>query len=195
MRRWDWIRHPHKCPVYFEQKFDAFEFPAVDLETPIPTSNPSILATVLEHLISLEREKGSEDICSRTRTFIRQRLGTRMCNLTSASSYLGLHPKALQRELLTNAVTFQAMLVDERQDVAVYCLEHSDLNLKQLPSMLGYSDPASFTRAFKNAAACHHGVGGQTIAYHPCNSTWDLFLQARRLREPLSVSLVDSQVR
>lgn len=139
----------YKCPVHFEQNKDAFEFPAKDLSTPIPTSNPSILATVLDHLESLIMEKGGEDVCSRTRTFIRQRMGTRMCNLTGAASYLGLHTKALQRELSAHNLSFQDMLADERHDVAHYYLLHSDLSLKQLSSMLGYSDASAFTRAFK----------------------------------------------
>jgi AraC-like DNA-binding protein len=137
-----------RCPLYFGQEANAFVFPAQDLKTAIPTSDPVLLKAVLNHLESLAQEKESDDLCSRTRVFIRQNLGTRVCNLAGASSYLGLHQKSLQRELLANGLTFQEMLAKTRQDTATYYLEHSGIPLNQLASILGYSSLSSFSRAF-----------------------------------------------
>ncbi len=137
-----------RCPIKFEQSFDGFEFQARDLKTPIASSDALLFNTVLKHLESLEQEKVSDDICQQIRMFIRRHLCTRVCNLQGASTYLGLHPKSLQRVLKANNLTFKKMLVETRYEVACYYLEHSSLPLKKIAYMVGYSDASSFTRAF-----------------------------------------------
>jgi len=73
-----------------------------------------------------------------------------MCTLRCAATYLGVHPKALQRELKANDLTFKMILAEVRQEIAEYYLERSEISLIQLSAMLGYSRPTAFSRAFKN---------------------------------------------
>jgi len=142
-------RHLFKSPVYFEQAFNGLIFPEHYLQIPIPSYDPDLLVQIEKHIRELERRKYVDNINSDTRSFIHKTLGTSMCTLRSAATYLSVHPKALQRELKANDLTFKMILAETRQEIAEYYLEHSDMSLIQLSGLLGYSCPTAFSRAFK----------------------------------------------
>lgn len=142
-------RHFFKSPVYFEQTFNGLFFPEHDLQTPIPSSDPHLLARIEQHLTAIEHRKYADDVCDKTRSFVQKTLGSPTCTLNGAASYLGIHPKALQRELKAHDLTFKMILAETRQEVAEYYLERSKISLIQLSDMLGYSCPTAFSRAFK----------------------------------------------
>ena len=138
-----------KSPVYFEQSFNGLIFPEHYLQTPIPGYNPALIQKIERHIKDLERRKYVDNVCTDTRTFIHKTLGTSMCTLRSAATYLHIHPKTLQRELKENDLTFKKMLAESRSEIASYYLKQSDMSLIQLSGLLGYSEPAAVTRAFK----------------------------------------------
>ena len=142
-------RQLFKSPVYFEQTFNGLIFPEHYLQTPIPNHDPALLKKIEYHIRELERRKYADNLCIDTRNFIHKTLGTSNCTLRSAATYLGVHPKALQRELKANDLTFKMILAEARQEIAEYYLEHSDMSLIQLSALLGYSCPTAFSRAFK----------------------------------------------
>jgi AraC-like DNA-binding protein len=163
-------RHLFKSPVYFEQTFNGMIFPEHFLQTPIPSHDPSLLKSIEQHINMLERKKYADNLCIDTRSFIHRTLGTSTCNLHSAATYLGVHPKTLQRELKANNLTFKLMLAETRQEISEYYLENSDMSLIQLSALLGYSCPAAFSRAFKK----NYNISPQ---------------QYRTQRHPLSINL------
>lgn len=138
-----------EAPVYFRQQFDGLIFPAKDLETPLATSDPSLLATVETHLESLLPEAADQGIIGKTRALIRQNLGKATCSLEDIAHQINVHPKKLQRDLKTHDLTFKTMVAQQRHELACHYLEHSDLSLTQLSRILGYSSPTAFSRAFK----------------------------------------------
>jgi len=138
-----------KTPVYFEQTFNGLVFPERYLQIQIPGHDPALLKNIEHHIREIELRKYVDNLCSDTRNFIHRTLGTEICNLRSASTRLGVHPKTLQRELKANDLTFKMLLAEARQEIAEYYLEYSDMSLKQLSGLLGYSCPTAFSRAFK----------------------------------------------
>ena len=137
-----------QAPVYFEQTFDGFIFPAKDLRTAIPTYDPVLLALIERHIETLEEKMGDEDICSKTRRIIRQTIGTSACTQVGIAQYLGLHTKTLQRMLKASNGNFKQLLLDERKNLAEHYLSESDISLLQISSILGYNSASAFSRSF-----------------------------------------------
>lgn len=142
-------RQLFKSPVYFEQTFDGLIFPEHYLQTPITSHDSYLLKNIEQHITELESRKYADNLCIDTQSFVHKTLGTTRCTLRSAATYLDVHPKALQRELKVNNLTFKMILAETRQEIAEYYLEHSDMSLIQLSGLLGYSCPTAFSRAFK----------------------------------------------
>ena len=70
----------------------------------------------------------------------------------------------LQRQLAEEGTTFQAVKDDLRRDIAIQRLSGSVVPLSTLATELGFSDSATFQRAFKV------WTGSPPGAYRPKNS-------------------------
>jgi len=71
------------------------------------------------------------------------------CSLRSVAKSLGMSARSLQRRLSAEGRSFQAELDRVRSGIAARYLEEGQVPLTVLADMLGYSDLASFSRAFK----------------------------------------------
>jgi AraC-like DNA-binding protein len=58
-------------------------------------------------------------------------------------------PRTLQRRLRDAGVTYARLVAEARCASAVRLLANSDQTIAEVSRMLGYSDPAHFTRAFQ----------------------------------------------
>ncbi len=83
------------------------------------------------------------------RILVRQLLPLGKCRLDIVSSALGVDKRTLQRRLKEVNTTFQTLIDQERQKIAVKYLKESDLGIAQISDLLGYADPSIFSRNFK----------------------------------------------
>jgi len=140
------------CPVYYDQDYDGFSFPAAFLDTPLPTSDHALLAMMEAYLSGLlQADSPQETLPLRVQQFIRKNLGTSICNLEGVAHLLGQHPRALQRALKNEDTSFRELLSDVRQQVAEQYLSSSDIAFTDLSDILGYRNVSAFSRAFKEA--------------------------------------------
>ncbi|WP_054812038.1 AraC family transcriptional regulator [Nocardia arizonensis] len=87
------------------------------------------------------------DIVSRTRTAIRESLGTGTVELVGISRLLMMHPRSLQRHLNEAGVTFGQLLDDTRRESALRLLLGTDLPLGHIAGIVGFVEQPSFSRA------------------------------------------------
>ena len=66
-----------------------------------------------------------------------------------AADRLGIHSKALQRELKAEGTTFRDLLHATRMQSAKYYLANSAIDLENLADILGFSYASALSRAFK----------------------------------------------
>lgn len=78
--------------------------------------------------------------------------------LASSAEALHMSPATLQRHLAAEGTTFQALKDDLRRDLAITRLGTSSVALTVLAGELGFSDSASFQRAFKNWTGSAPGI-------------------------------------
>ena len=80
-----------------------------------------------------------------------------VASLEEVARALGLSPRSLRRKLDQEGTSFRTLVEDERRQLALQFLENSDMKLDELAIHLGYTDTASFTRAFRRWMGCSPG--------------------------------------
>lgn len=70
---------------------------------------------------------------------------------------LAISPRSLRRKLESENTSFKLLLDKERQQIAQQLLQGSGMKLDELAFHLGYTDTASFSRAFRRWQGCSPG--------------------------------------
>ena len=55
----------------------------------------------------------------------------------------------LQRNLKKEGVSYKELLEDVRRELAAHYMEQSEMSINEITFLLGFSEPANFSRAFK----------------------------------------------
>jgi len=142
------------CPISFTQDFDGFILSEQNFYKLRKQFNADKYHQLLEQLahhkvVFPENQKFSTFV----KSLILQTLSTGCCSLDHIAEQIGMHPRAVQKRLLKEKLTFKLVLSDVRMNVAKRLLAQQDVSLIQISSMLGYSEPSAFSRAFQ---AVHH---------------------------------------
>ncbi len=69
--------------------------------------------------------------------------------ITKAAAAANLNVRTLQRRLLDTGITYHQLVCEVRLETAIILLVRSDETVAKIASVLGYSHPGHFTRAFK----------------------------------------------
>lgn len=110
------------------------------------------------YLSALLREKAEHllaelDASRSTRGQVEQVLLSAMptgnASVSAVASKLAVSRHTLFRKLREEGVTFESVLSELRRRMATHYLGEKQLSVSQTASLLGYSDPAAFSRAFK----------------------------------------------
>lgn len=116
-------------------------------------SEDSKLKTVLEcHLLDLlgPASTSSKGFVVQAEEAIARRLGRAHVDCDSVAAELNLSGRSFRRRLKEEGTSFRSLLQRARQARARVMLEASDLPLSVAAEQLGYSDTATFSRAFKD---------------------------------------------
>lgn len=136
------------APISFQQEFNGLVFDANLLNSPIGTIEPEIQQFLGNYLDGLDRSR-KQDFVHQVRMLIRDLLPKGSCSLKNVAKLMGLKERSLQRRLSNEAVTFQQVLDQVRQQVAKEFLDSPTSNLTNLAQVLGYADLSTFSKAFK----------------------------------------------
>lgn len=120
------------------------------LNEPLPTANPEGLA---QALTQCEQESAltetDNDIARQVRAHLvlgkngypsPEQLAVNLC----------LTPRTLRRRLHEQGQSYRQMLDDVRLRDSCHLLANSEMEIQTVSELLGFTDPANFTRAFKN---------------------------------------------
>lgn len=136
--------------VFFNREADSYCFPEEDLYCPLPSSDEELLDILQNHAERLQKnfELGGK-LKPLVRKLIQQSLGTGRTDLETIAKLLNMHPRALQRKLIKEGISFKALLLTTRLDIAQELLLNSDISLTEISDIIGYSELSAFSRAFK----------------------------------------------
>ncbi len=88
------------------------------------------------------------DVVKAVRDAIRKRIAQGPPHISEIAASCPLKTRTLQRRLAEAGTTYRRIVDDVRFEAACRLLEDPRRSLAEIASILGYSDPANFTRAF-----------------------------------------------
>ena len=137
-------------PLFFESHMNALLMDEAFLNMKLPRTNPylsEIMSARAEELLkSLEMSKTTR---GRVENLLVPVLHTGEATVEMIASKLGLSRQTLFRILKAEGVTFEQVLDELRHKLALYYLNGKKVPVNQTAYLLGFSEPAAFSRAFK----------------------------------------------
>lgn len=97
----------------------------------------------------MSRVPAADGIPLEVRRAIVSRVVRGEARLETVARDLAVSPRTLQRRLATGGSSFEALVDDATREIAEKHLRASSLSLAEIAYLLGYSEPAAFSRAFK----------------------------------------------
>jgi AraC-like DNA-binding protein len=144
------------CPPRFAESKTGFTLRRADLARPLNDDQLANQAVV--QYLNLITDRDAR-IAVSVRTLVRQLLPTGMVTLELIAAQLNLHPRALQRRLSDEGLTFGGLLDEVRRDAAAHYLRDTNITLSHLARELGYAEQSVLTRS------CRRWFGSGPAAY------------------------------
>ena len=139
------------CKVDCGAARNTIIFRASDATAPFVTCNVELLELLAPQFEEQLREHKEEDsFVALVRRAIQDRLTGHRPSMNVISEALHMSPRTLQRRLQETGSSFQRVLDEARHSMARYYLSNSVLELNEAAYLLGFEDPNSFGRAFRN---------------------------------------------
>lgn len=145
----DLVRH-RLGTVHWDMPINCIRLPAALLDEPLPQASPLALDDALRQCEQVERLLGkrTDEIAERVRReLLPQDDG--YPSLEAVAERLNMSTRTLRRRLQDQGLGFMDLLHAARRRDALSLLERPTLEVAQIAQMLGYADPANFTRAFR----------------------------------------------
>ncbi|WP_332768068.1 AraC family transcriptional regulator [Pseudomonas koreensis] len=138
------------CPVLFDQPYSALIVPLVYLQLPLRQADAQLLRTLEEHALGLLATLEEAPLEQQVKNILRGLLKQGLPRKEQVAERLNVSLRTLQRQLQQAGTSYQQVLDELRQELAEHYLLNSDLPIQEIAQYLGFTEPRSFHRAFKN---------------------------------------------
>ncbi len=123
--------------------------PLEAIDKPLPTSNKQMASmhdqVVADALARLEED----DIVTRVKAFVIEQLPSGGISEEAAAAAANISTRTLQRRLRENGQSFGQLTESVRQELAMKYILNPGISLGEISYLLGFSEPSSFSRAFR----------------------------------------------
>ncbi len=140
-----------RCPIFFDQSINGVEFNASDLDRSLASSEKRLYSILRNHLEMLDKDH-RQGLAGQVRVAVVNAVEGGNLSLDSVAAMLSFNRFQLQRRLKDEGTTYQQILEDVRFGLAQQYLRDTDLPLTAITEILGYSELAAFSRAFRRHA-------------------------------------------
>ena len=147
--------HQAECEAFLgcsirQGSTNTIRFSAEDAGRPFLTENLALRnffePDLLARLATLD---GEASIVERVRAVLLDMLPSGASSLEEVAKRLVMSTRSLQRRLTQSNLNYRDVLSDLRRELASHYLRHSDLSPAEISYLLGFDDPNSFLRSFK----------------------------------------------
>ena len=137
------------APVTFDAPYCEICLDRATVDEPLMGGNREIAhqndRIIEEYLAAMDKA----DIIARVKQIIIQNLSSGKCSKQRVASEMAMSPSALQQKLAERKSSFQELLNQVRQSLALAYMEQARVSITEMSFMLGFADTSSFTRAFR----------------------------------------------
>ncbi|MFQ5937625.1 MAG: AraC family transcriptional regulator, partial [Acidiferrobacterales bacterium] len=138
-----------RAPIQFSASENILFLGKVELSTPLPTANAELARTndrvITEYLARFDRGT----IKMQVEVKLLEQLSSGHASQESIAAALNLSTRSLQRKLKEEGTTYKQLLELTRRELAAQYVKQPDLSINEITFLLGFSEPANFSRAFK----------------------------------------------
>ncbi len=139
-----------QAPVRFASRWNALQIDEAGLTRRVSDQPRYVFGILAEHAEALHRRlQGSKSLRSRVESLLMPVLHTGEASVEAVAAQLGMSRQTLFRRLRSEGVTFEKILDELRRSLALHYLGGSRVSVNEIAFLVGFSDPAAFSRAFK----------------------------------------------
>lgn len=120
-----------------------------DMERTLSTANPELSRSSEEIAMKYLSRLDQQQLAQQVRRHIVEALPSGRIREEDIAESLHLSTRTLQRRLLDEGVNFGELFQNVRRELAQNYIDDSQLSIGEIAYLLGFSDQANFTRAFK----------------------------------------------
>ncbi|MGI1668685.1 MAG: AraC family transcriptional regulator [Neptuniibacter sp.] len=140
----------YPCKVLFDHPTCSIAFKSELLSTPIKQTSDNLIPYLkIAPLQWFKRQTYYQVYTRRVIDIIGQPAIHKDSSMSSVANQLHIAIRTLRRKLADEGTTFQEIKDGVRRDQAIHYLSKNELPISKISSILGFSEPAAFTRAFK----------------------------------------------
>ncbi|MFT4275894.1 MAG: AraC family transcriptional regulator [Rhodopseudomonas sp.] len=140
-----------QCPIRFKAPANRLVLDTADLDRPFPGHNSDLLDMLTPALAAALGElKARSSVTEQVKIVLKRGLASGRPDLSDVASDLGMSERTLQRRITEEGVSFRELLVEARQEVGRRLLADPTIDIDEVACLLGYQDPSSFYRAFRD---------------------------------------------
>lgn len=132
---------------HFDAERTGIVFASRLLRAPVPSAD-FLLHKLMEERVHELKLTSEGDVVEQVRRLLRTMVTSPICSVSAAADQIGMHHRALNRKLASAGTTFRQMRNDACRELACQLLENTRTSVTDVATILGYADPAGFTRAF-----------------------------------------------
>ncbi len=138
-----------RCAIHFGHQAIELLIDRKDMEKKLSTGNSELTqindAVIIKHLAQLSKS----DLANQVQQKILELLPSGQVNEQDIAKALGLSARTMQRRLAEEKVRYSHLLQNTRKQLAQQYIANNQLAISEIAYLLGFSDQANFTRAFK----------------------------------------------
>jgi AraC-like DNA-binding protein len=137
-------------PITFGADWNAVRIDEKMMSIPVGMQNPYVVGILREHAEALlEQLESARTVAGRVEALLAPMLAGGEAGIAAVASGMGISRQTLYRRLKAEGLTFEAVLDGLRHKLALQYLGSDRVSVEQAAWMLGFSDRAGFSRAFK----------------------------------------------
>jgi AraC-like DNA-binding protein len=138
------------APIFFNSNMNAFSLDEEFLEVSLPRANPHLSKALTAHAEELLKNlESSKTTRSEVEKLLTANLQSGATSVDVIARQLGMSRQTLFRRLKAEGVTFERVFDELRHRMAVKYLEDKKLSVNETAYLVGFSDQAAFSHAFK----------------------------------------------
>ena len=142
------LREAVGAPIRFGAQRMELVFPATNLARPLATADALLHRMMSERIAELEAT-APRSLATEVRQLLRALVLTKTCTPRIVGLRLGVPVRTLNRRLAEQGTSVSALRDEVRRDTACHLLAQSGKTAGDVGRLLGYTEPAAFTRAFR----------------------------------------------
>jgi AraC-like DNA-binding protein len=138
------------APLAFGAPHNRLSLDAAILDVPLVKADPRLSAVLDRHVRDLvAKVPAVVSLVDQVRRYVRDAFPRGKFDVESVSERMGMGSRTLQRSLAAEGASHRAIVEETRKEFALHYLAETRVPIKEVASLLGYTELRAFYRAFE----------------------------------------------